>query len=629
VCHRTCPARARHAALGLALLLLAVALPAVAQGPAKKPAPPEAAEQEKALALLRSVFRADFDKARADAASRRALAATLLDEGTRTKDDAALRFVALRQAYNLAVEASDFTTALRAVDELTRGHAVDALGLKAAVLFRAVRAPLDRDSSRTLGQSALELITEALAADDYTSARRLTLAALSLGRGARQGSLAARAEARRGQIERLAKEFARIRWSLEALGRDPDNPAANLAAGRFRCLVQDRWGEGLALLARCGDPAWKALAREELAEPDTAARQAALGDAWWARASAETGDARLPLLRRAYHWYRRALPDLNGAERERVRGRVEVVVEEVPYLLVGEVRRLQGPAAPVAAVAFSPDGRFVYSVGGDAFIHKAEVRTGKEVARFEGHTEEVWAVAVSRDGRRVLSGGKDGTLRLWDADSGKGLRRLDGHTDAVRGVAFSPDGRYAVSGGECRTVRLWDLTTGRELRRWEGHTRSVEGVAFSPDGTRVISASWDRTLRLWDVGGDRELRRFTGHTTGVYRVAFSPNGKNVLSGSGDGTLRLWDVASGREVRAFEGHTGHVIGVAFSPDGARVLSGGGDGDNSVRLWDTETGSELHRFTGHKGGVWGVAFSPDGRRAVSCGEGGSVRLWGLPE
>jgi hypothetical protein len=604
-------------------------LPAATQDPVKKAAPPEAREQENALAVIRSVFRADYDKARTDALARRALAATLLDQGRRTTDDGVLRFVALRQACELASEAGLFGMALRAVDELARSHAVDALTLKTAVLVRADRTPMSKDSSRSLAQAALELVTEALSADDHATARRLATAALGLGRTSGLRSLVARAEAQRGQVERLAKEFERVKWALAALQRDPADPAANLAAGRFRCLTQERWRAALPLLARGGDPVWKAVAILDLANPEAAARHEALGDAWWERASSEKGEGRLPLLRRAYYWYRQALPELAAAERQRVAERVAAAIDEVPYLIVGQIRLLQGPAAPASAVAFSPDGRFLYSVGGDAFIHKAEVKTGKQTARFEGHTEEIWAVAVSRDGQQVLSGGQDGTVGLWDAATGKKVRPLEGHADAVRAVAFSPDGRRAVSGGEDRTVRLWDLATGRELRRWEGHRRSVEGTAFSPDGGQVISASWDRTLRLWDTGSDKEVRRFTGHSTGVYRVAFSPDGKQLLSGSGDGTLRLWEVASGKEVRAFEGHTGHVLGVAFAPDGLRLLSGGGEGDSSVRLWDAETGRELHRFTGAKGGVWGVVFSPDGRRAVSCGEDGLLRLWGLPE
>jgi hypothetical protein len=612
----------------LAFFFLALALPAGAQAPAKKPPPPTAAAQDKALALIRSVFRADYDKARTDEAARRALAATLLEEGRKTKDDAVLRFVALRQAHELAAHAGDLETALQAVTELASGHAVDSLKMKAAAITRAAELPPGRVPAQALAQAALAAAAEAEDADDYEAARRLALAA---GEAASKGgprALQARARAEAQRIERLAKEFARVRPAAEALRRDPTDPAANLALGKFRCLVQDRWQQGLPLLARSGDHAWRALAKMELAALDTAARQAALGDAWWERAAAQEGELRDVLRRRAYHWYRQALPELDGAARVRVRERVADLLDEVPYLVVGEIRQLQGPAAPAAAVAFSPDGRFVYAVGGDAFVHKAEVRTGKQVGRFAGHTEEVWAVAVSPDGKRVLSGGKDGVVRLWDAGTGKELRRLEGHDRPVRAVAFAPDGRHAASGGEDRTVRFWDLTTGRQVGRCEGHARSVEALAFAPGGKRLLSASWDRTLRLWDVAGGMEVRRFTGHTAGVYRVALSPDGKHAVSGGGDDTLRLWDVATGKEVRAFAGHTGHVIAVALSPGGARVLSGGGDEDNSVRLWEVETGQELHRFTGHAQGVWGVAFSPDGRRAVSCGEDGTVRLWGLP-
>jgi hypothetical protein len=619
------------ASASLAALLLAlaprVALRANAQAPAKKP-PPSAAAQEKALALIRSVFRADYDKARTDEAARRALAVTLLQEGRKTKDDAALRFVALRQAYELAAQAGDLQTALQAVAELASGHAVESVKMKAAVVTRAAELPPGRVSAQALAQAALATAAEAVDADDYETAHRLAQAA---GDVAGKGGVRALRDSARGEvqrIERLAKEFAHVRPAVAALRRDPADPAANLALGKFRCLEQGRWQLGLPLLARSGDPAWRDLAKLELAKPDTAERQAALGDVWWERAAAEKGAARSPLLRRAYHWYREALPELDEAAQNRVRARITDLLEEVPYLVVGEVRQLAGPAAPAAAVAFSPDGCFLYSVGGDAFVHKAEVKTGKEVGRFEGHTEEIWAVAVSPDGKRVLSGGRDGVVRLWDADTGKVLRRLEGHSRPVRAVAFAPDGGRAASGGEDRTVRLWDLATGRAAGRCVGHTRSVESLAFTPGGKRLISASWDRTLRLWDADTGKELRRFAGHTAGVYRVALSPDGKYAVSGGGDDTLRLWDVAGGKEVRAFAGHTGHVIGVAFAPDGTRVLSGGGDDDNSVRLWEVETGQELQRFTEHTQGVWGVAFSPDGRRAASCCEDGTVRLWGLP-
>jgi WD40 repeat protein len=68
----------------------------------------------------------------------------------------------------------------------------------------------------------------------------------------------------------------------------------------------------------------------------------------------------------------------------------------------------------------------------------------------------VRAVAWSADGRRVFTASGDRTVRVWDRDTPQPLLELAGHAREVTTLAVSADGRRVVSGSGDSTARVWD-----------------------------------------------------------------------------------------------------------------------------------------------------------------------------
>ena len=303
---------------------------------------------------------------------------------------------------------------------------------------------------------------------------------------------------------------------------------------------------------------------------------------------------------------------------------------------------LQGSAAGLSCVAFSPDGRRV--VAGNASstgsLRLWDAASGRVlVAGFEGHTNMITGVAFMPDGRRIVSASSDGTLRLWDAATGQqiGAALVGEQHGPVLRIAVSADGsRIAASGHSFVSrrqgrdvVRLWDGASGQPvLTRWNAEDAGFTAFAFTADGRRLLVGERNGALRLIDVAsGEPSGPAFIGHSLGVTSALFSPDGSRVASADGNG-LRLWDAHTGRPIgQPRAEHASAVTRLAYSADGRRLVSGSRDG--LLRLWDGQTGQPIGpAIAGHQQDAHDVAYSSDGLRIASAGADGSLRLWPAP-
>lgn len=288
-----------------------------------------------------------------------------------------------------------------------------------------------------------------------------------------------------------------------------------------------------------------------------------------------------------------------------------------------------GHSESVNSIAFSPDGKYLLSGGGDKTLKLWEVSTGREIRSLTGHTGWVSSAAFSPDGKYIASGGLDDFIRFWDVASGREYKRIGGHIGSILSLAFSPDGKYVTAATD-NIVKIYDVKTGKTIKTFKGHTDSVSSVAFSPDGKYVASGSgWvsedskDNTVRLWDVKAAKEIKRFTGHAKGVISVAFSPDGGYLASGSYDKTVILWNIKSGKKDRVFN-NPYEVESMAFSPDGKYLVSGTHFG--VMNLWDVSTGQNIRTHKEDDSVVYkSVAFSPDGGSIATGNTDNAIKLW----
>ncbi len=327
-------------------------------------------------------------------------------------------------------------------------------------------------------------------------------------------------------------------------------------------------------------------------------------------------------------------------------------------------------------VGFSPDGRYVWSIGhdpttpfhvGDA--RRWEISTGGYAGQAVGGPD----AAISASGEIVLNGGADkGWVQRIDSETplaqwpGWSIahaispdgqlaatmdREADGHSydlvvrslpegvekfrtrqsHDVPSAGFSPDGHHLVTNEQNGTeVRVWDTSTHQTV--W--HEGSLGGggniLRFSSDGSRFLRWSTESELDVARIYQTRTGRMFTLIRAGGNFVAaeISPDGRFVLFSDAKhpGSLRMWDVEGDKEISDFKLDAQTVTSVAVSPDSGHALIGLEDG--SLRLLALPGGSEIHRFTGHTGKVTAIAFSADGKLAASGSADLTVRVRGLP-
>jgi WD40 repeat protein/tRNA A-37 threonylcarbamoyl transferase component Bud32 len=276
----------------------------------------------------------------------------------------------------------------------------------------------------------------------------------------------------------------------------------------------------------------------------------------------------------------------------------------------------------VQGLAFSPDGS-LFTASRDATARQWKLLPRRGHASLEGHSGIVYQLVSW--GERAATSGRDGSVRLWNLTDGVEQARFVGH-DGQRAytLALSPDERWLASAARDGSVAVYDLEAGAVSARFQASEKACWGLAFDHHG-RLLTGCHDSRVQVWDLSAPTEPSATLLATlvdAFAYQLAVSPDGALVAC-TGDGSdVSLWDLASGQRRLSLKGHTEQVLALDFAADG-RLASAGED--NQIRIWPAGGVGEPLLLEGHEGWLRSVRFSPDGALLVSAGDDRQVVVW----
>lgn len=228
---------------------------------------------------------------------------------------------------------------------------------------------------------------------------------------------------------------------------------------------------------------------------------------------------------------------------------------EIWDLEKGEKLRTNNINETANSVALSADASLL-AVGCryKPIIHLFDLASGELKTVLEGHnpsvvqapfTHSINDIDFSPDGRFLVSVGDDARAFLWDLETYAG-EALINHEYVIRRVCFSHSGENFATGGS----EPW-LAEGREpligIREVgtmgsdifkAGAEDPVENIAYSADDSRIVVTCLDDTAWIWSGHpvADRIEHEFGGILT------LSPDATKLATGV-DETLKIWDLST--------------------------------------------------------------------------------------
>jgi len=296
----------------------------------------------------------------------------------------------------------------------------------------------------------------------------------------------------------------------------------------------------------------------------------------------------------------------------------------------------------IDAVAYSPDGKYIYFGGNDGIVWSWNVTEEQREYVGQGPSYPVRAVSFCPTDEAVVAFGGGECMGIpkvrgavWDVLADAAVRELEDYR-AITHIAYSADGKRLAVTDDFQTRYQHPKEPAARIRIYEderelilaSHRDEVNGIAFSPDGSRLASIC-DQSLRIWDASNGSRIAQHLFRNDNLGKgmgVAWLPDGTALVVGFSEAIVVL-EAKRLKQQSIFARQQGILRGMKLSPNGQLLIGSPYDVSNDICLWDIPGGRLAHTIAGYER-AHALAISPDGGMFVSGHGDGFIRLWKLP-
>jgi WD40 repeat protein len=212
----------------------------------------------------------------------------------------------------------------------------------------------------------------------------------------------------------------------------------------------------------------------------------------------------------------------------------------------------------VRALAFSPDSRFLVTIGGksqELTVHDLR-KPGPPVAQIPGPGTVLWNVGFKPDAnprRPTIAYARNRPLdqkaTVWEGFDFQTRRFVPvSEPDKLRCAVTTFDGWSIKPDGPRRLIakRQQDAEVPIELDqsngRWMSYTLIPPNVAAGHPKLALAIGCREGAVTIYTLPDGRKTREFLGHFGPVHGLAPSPDGRWLATASADQTVKLWSLA---------------------------------------------------------------------------------------